>query len=445
MKAAETVFAKTKQQLTGDDFSEFHDHIIATNIRLPNGKDHLDAFLKNHPEDAPLRPALLTVFEGLQNVHELGSLVQIEERVEKELKVLKEQAKQQKFDPESGEVVEKVNFTRWKQQVMKRLKAHFQDEAEKALPTEAFFSQSAVKGLALFDLLARRYDVVAANPPYMGSGNMGPWLKSYVGSHYPEGKRDLYAAFILRDLQLSDKNGRIAMVTQQSWMFLRSFEDLRANAKSKKWVSGDRFCGLLNDTTIETICHLGEGAFQESADCRSICCSILFNKICPQIRHSLVAYRLIGPKTPELKERMLFQGMSQQNTEISSSIVQKQFLTIPQSPLCYWLRQRFFELLSGKTVNDIADVCQGLATANDGRYVRYHWEVSPTRWEKKIENKRWFPFEKGGGYGKWFGHQFWVIEWEKTGLRIKNFPRSVVRNESAYFKEGWTYGLHGQR
>ena len=72
MKAAETVFAKTKQQLTGDDFSEFHDHIIATNIRLPNGKDHLDAFLKKHPEDAPLRPALLTVFEGLQNVHGLG-------------------------------------------------------------------------------------------------------------------------------------------------------------------------------------------------------------------------------------------------------------------------------------------------------------------------------------------------------------------------------------
>ena len=133
MKAAETVFAKTKQQLTGDDFSEFHDHIIATNIRLPNGKDHLDAFLKKHPEDAPLRPALLTVFEGLQNVHELGSLVQIEEPVDKELKMLKEQAKQQKFDPESGEIVEKVNFPRWKQQVMKRLKAHFQDEAEKAI------------------------------------------------------------------------------------------------------------------------------------------------------------------------------------------------------------------------------------------------------------------------------------------------------------------------
>jgi SAM-dependent methyltransferase len=202
MKAAEAVFGKTKQQLKGDEFSEFHDHIIATNIRLPNGKDHLDAFLKKHPEDAPLRPALLTVYEGLQNVHELGSLVQIEEPVDKELKALKEQAKQQRFDPESGEVVEKVYFPRWKQQVMKRLKAHFQEEAEKALPTEAFFSQSAVKGLALFDLLARRYDVVAANPPYMGSGNLSVTSKRYIDFHYPKGKNDLFSAFILRNIQL---------------------------------------------------------------------------------------------------------------------------------------------------------------------------------------------------------------------------------------------------
>ena len=89
IKAADIVFKKKQKTLTGEGLAQFHNHIIATNIRLPKGKDHLDAFLKKHPEDTPLRPALLTVFEGLQNVHELGSLVQIEERSKRNLRCLR--------------------------------------------------------------------------------------------------------------------------------------------------------------------------------------------------------------------------------------------------------------------------------------------------------------------------------------------------------------------
>ncbi len=118
---------------------------------------------------------------------------------------------------------------------------------------------------------------------------------------------------------------------------------------------------------------------------------------------------------------------------------QSRFLTIPQSPLSYWLRERFFDLLAGPTLGDVADVVQGLATANDPRFVRFVWEAPPLEWGRDVRARRWAPFEKGGGYGKWFGHHFWVVDWEHSGARIKATPNPRVQNEQYYFKPGWTY------
>jgi hypothetical protein len=124
---------------------------------------------------------------------------------------------------------------------------------------------------------------------------------------------------------------------------------------------------------------------------------------------------------------------------IISRPLQARFLAIPQAPLCYWLRERFFDLLAGRTLGDVADVCQGLATADDARFVRFVWEVPPAEWARAARARRWVPFEKGGGYGKWFGHHFWAVDWEHDGARIKATPGPRVQNEQHYFKEGWTY------
>jgi hypothetical protein len=119
--------------------------------------------------------------------------------------------------------------------------------------------------------------------------------------------------------------------------------------------------------------------------------------------------------------------------------LQRRFLDIPDSPLSYWLRDRFFDLLAGRTLGDVADVGQGLATADDQRFVRFLWEVPPDEWTRPPRRRRWELFEKGGGYGKWFGHHFWAVDWEHSGARIKAYPNSAVRNEERYFQEAWTY------
>ncbi|MGB4235452.1 MAG: BREX-1 system adenine-specific DNA-methyltransferase PglX [Methanoregulaceae archaeon] len=438
MKAAEKVFETTQSQLSGKTLKSFQDHIIATNIRLPKSKDQLEVFLKKHPDDTLLKPALLTVLEGLQNVHELGSLVQIEEPVEKELRALKEKLGGQTTF--TGTLTGQITFrggardtdwAQWRRDVISRLKSHFQEEAQKASPSEAFFSHSAVKGLALFDLLSQRYDVVSANPPYMGSKNMGPWLKRYVEAHYPEGKRDLYAAFIIRNLQLSEKNARVAMVTQQSWMFLRSYSNLRmVDEENLKLVGKKGFTGLLRETTIETIAHLGPHAFTEIGG-EVVNTALLTIKNSKTTENNLIsAIRLIGGITPQEKISALKEslGNSTQNTYFKISA--QNFIQIPLTPIIYWLTPEIFSFfVHSNLLGEFAYTPKGLTTANNNRFLRYIWEC--------YNIPGWICYHKGGKFSKWHGLEIYLVRWGNNILEA--YGQSVIRNKKFYFKNGFTY------
>ena len=101
--------------------------------------------------------------------------------------------------------------------------------------------------LAQARLLAKRYDAVIANPPYMGSKGMNADLKEFAKKQYPNSKSDLFDIFIERNLNLTKESGVVAMITMQSWMFLSSYESLRNR--------------ILNQHTILSMAHLGARAF----------------------------------------------------------------------------------------------------------------------------------------------------------------------------------------
>lgn len=325
MKAASSAIEAGDHSLTPGP-QPLTPNLVASNIRLPKGKDHLKEFLAKNPQDSQLRPSLEVILDGMEHADELGSLLQIEKPVDTELQHLKSHhdALQSKAEIVQREMFKPTviqerlpfgieSYKEWKQKTLAALKDHFATESESADLVQSFFGRSAGRSLLLLDLLARRYDVVAANPPYMGSKNMGPVLKKYVERHYPLGKRDLYAAFILRCLELAADRGRVAMVTQQSWMFLRSFADLRAAEDPDA-----SFQGLLRETTIEALAHLGPGAFGEISG--EVVNTVLFSltKAAPSSDHRVTAFRLIGPKSPEEKDRLLRQALNSINNGNSS-------------------------------------------------------------------------------------------------------------------------------
>jgi hypothetical protein len=284
------------------DFVPRRVNLVATNIRLPKGTNHLEKFLKNHPEDHAIRLALETILAALDHVDEIGSLLEIDEPLDKRLAELRESlGRRAKYLSDGADDPEK-----WKRGIVERLREHFSAEAAGEDLSERFFGEAGEKGLSLLDVLSRRYDVVAANPPYMGSKNMGPVLKKHVERYFSAGKRDLYAAFILRCLRLAaPKTGRVAMVTQQSWMFLRSFADLRALDDDKRKKMPRAFGGILRDTTIEALAHLGEHAFDDPAAAGAFVTTFVIAVATPAADHRMTAFRLIGPKSPEEKDALL--------------------------------------------------------------------------------------------------------------------------------------------
>ncbi|MDY0059352.1 MAG: BREX-1 system adenine-specific DNA-methyltransferase PglX [Myxococcota bacterium] len=450
MKAAEKAF----------DFPGVPMNLVATNLRLPAGKDHLKAYLQAHPEDRPLQPALEVVFEGLQHADELGSLLQIEEPVERELKHLDAQRAKSRVHGAfvqmelgrpapmiQGELPVGVeSFEEWKAKALGSLEKHFAAEAQGADLGQAFFGRAAEKGLRLFEVLARRYDVVTANPPYMGSKNMGDLLKKYMHEHYYTGRRDLFSGFMIRCAGLSKIAGRIAMVTQQSWMFLRSFKDLRCLSGQKK-DREEMFGGLLVETSIESLVHLGEHAFEDVSAAGAFAVLLVMSNRRPTKKHCLKSIRLLGQKSPDEKRRILKECISGGESALAYHAPNDLLLRLPEKTLTYWLDEAVLGLfMGGEVISDVADTSKGLGTCNDARFVRCFWE---------IQDGRWRLLSKGGQYKKWSGCNTYVVDYYLNGIRMisdmnRKFPYLngnlglLIHDPDWYVRESLVYSEVGR-
>ncbi|MCL4509265.1 MAG: BREX-1 system adenine-specific DNA-methyltransferase PglX [Chloroflexi bacterium] len=272
-------------------------NLATTPSRLDTGV--LDRHLRRHPEDLVFKDLLEEIFASLEQAGILGSLLKPEEHLDAGINKLR-RTHTQRMDSDPTAMQLRATVTRLiqddpadaKRLLLERVAAIFNAEAANTGDVgDQLFGREAEQGVRLVQLLDRHYAVVVTNPPYMGSANMDRPLRSYVERQYPAGKRDLYATFIQRCLQLAAAQGKVAMVTQQSWMFLRSFADLRK--------------GILEQQTVDCLAHLGPRAFEEiSGEVVNIALFVVTQAI-PRQDHRLWAARLIGPKSPAEKDKLL--------------------------------------------------------------------------------------------------------------------------------------------
>jgi len=401
-------------------------HLVIADCVLQRGADY-QALLDIYKGDGPATEAIEAIWSALEHVRDLGSLVRIEEEVEAAVQLARRRS--------AGSFSELTDWAAYKSELVARLKSAFAAEASSRDERQRVFGTEAEKGLDLFELLSVRYDVVCTNPPYMGSANMGATLRQYVDNRYPLGRRDLFAAFIERGVWLLGDDGYLAMVTQQSWMFLRSYSELRFRSSDKPSAvsRGPLSKGVLGSTALNCLAHLGVGAFREvSGEVVNVALFTL-RTIVPPAHHRFSAFRLTSGASATSKAERLVRAAQSTSDPSRFALEQALLSGIPLAPIAYWIPEAIAVLLAGKNVADVADVVQGLATANDARWVRYWFEVS--------DFGRWRAHEKGGGYGKWCGHQWWVIDWRGTGSAVKSDPASVIRNPSYYDRQGWVYSF----
>ena len=284
------------------------------------------------------------------------------------------------------------------------------------------------------EALAQKYDIAVTNPPYMGSSGMSAKLSDYVKKNYPDSKSDLFAVFIEKCGQMPKKNGFQAMITQHAWMFLSSFEKLR---------------GKLLHTDIVNMAHLGARAFEEIGGEVVQTTSFVIRK--SHIADYKGEYcRLIDPTTQQGKENMFLTGENRYVAE------QCNFSKIPGSPMAYWVGTILQNVLSStEKLKELGRVTLGMRTGDNERFLRLWHEVPLTELclnafstlSAKNSGAKWFPYNKGGEYRKWYGNTENVVNWKDDGFEIKENTRRVypqlgdnlswkITSEDKYFTKG---------
>ena len=258
------------------------------------------------------------------------------------------------------------------------------------------------------ELLARRFDVVVANPPYMGSNAMNPVLKAFVRRTYPTAKKDLFSCFIERGYDLARVQGYSAMVTLHNWMFIASLEKMRRK--------------LLRTCAIRTLAHLGARAF-ESIGGEVVQTSAFVLQIMPPGGHPPVFVRLVDGRAEE-KRKALLSGANRY-----CNVPQDRFQLIPGCQVSYWLGDNVYALYArGQLLSNLVETRIGLVTGDNDRFLRRWWEVDVTEIgfgmqsseEAAASGLKWFPLNKGGAFRRWFGNLEYVINWQHDAQDIRN-------------------------
>lgn len=287
--------------------------------------------------------------------------------------------------------------------------------------------------ISIGEAMAGKYECVITNPPYMGGTGMSDKLIKFIKDNYVNSKTDLYSVFIDKCLKMVKINTFCAMITQHGWMFLSSFEKMRKDISKKH---------------IVNMIHLGARSFDEiNGEVVQTTAFVLRNST---NNDYLAKYSRLTEFIGESDKEKAFHNNG--NIYLSN---QNNYFRIPGNPIAYWSSESVINtFLKAKPLSEIAEPRQGVKTLDNNLFLKLWHEI---RFENiSFDNadldsaikskKKWFPYNKGGSYRKWYGNNDYVVNWENDGFEMKKLAvkkyGSVTRtitNISYFFKPGLTW------
>jgi hypothetical protein len=376
--------------------------IIKTNVHeivdadLSLSEEAIDYFTKNSLEKKTIREIL----EKFKNAKQYGSLI-------REIK---------------------IPFQKW----IDKLRDF--ENVNKDLIEKAYISELRLKLLPILrqgQLLSSKYHVTITNPPY--HSNYNEKLKKFLVKEYKDYKIDLYSCFMNRMHSFTGDNGYVSMVTPYSWMFIVSHKNLRKN--------------LLDKSTISCLLQLNYSVFTGAT---VPTCTFVLHK---QTKHPQGIYlrlnKTVGESLPTLIKESSLKEVSYKYLVSSEN-----FKEFPDYRIAYWATDSVKSAFNNnQRLDKFAEPKVGLQTGNNDLFLRFWNEVSYSDIafncksinESVNSEKKWFPYNKGGAHRKWYGNQFYVVNWYKDGQEIKNYKdergklKSRPQNTKYYFKEGLSW------
>ncbi|MEE0228712.1 MAG: BREX-1 system adenine-specific DNA-methyltransferase PglX [Slackia isoflavoniconvertens] len=307
------------------------------------------------------------------------------------------------------------------------------DQLARVASSDMFAASAAEKlqqAKATCELLAKRYTCVVANPPYMGSSSFGPFMSKWVKKNYPDVKSDLFSSFVVRMFNLAKDHGECGVMSPFVWMFIGSYEKLRNE--------------IIDNRTLTSLIQLEYSGFAGATV--PICTYTFHNSFIKGYKGGYV--RLSDFVGAAVQAPKALEAIGNPDCGWFYRRDAETFKQIPGTPIAYWASDALLDAFANaKQLNEYGKPRQGLATGENARFVREWWEVDDQASSYSCQSVqesvssacKWFPYNKGGDFRKWYGNNECVINWENDGHSVREYPGSVIRNPDYYFRSSITW------
>ncbi|MDM1445875.1 BREX-1 system adenine-specific DNA-methyltransferase PglX [Myroides odoratimimus] len=407
-----------------------HFNLVSSDFILPPYEQVKHIFFpseeKKTTAEQVVERVVISLWDDLMQAHKFGALIRIEEIVEQHLSAF-----------EKSEV---TLFTSAENETYLSFRKSFINDLYQAVSKYAstgvqnFMQVQAANAVTYLDVLTNKYDVAVANPPYTDSADFGPELKTFVEKHYKKPYKfhtNLYATFIKRCCELTHKEGKVAMIHPHTFMFIKSFEDVRKYMIDKTQID------LLVDYGLDRV-----NLFNSDVRLDATFYILSKNK-----NNKSSLFLQISNNQQERDKRESFEtALRDIKEKIANDRVyfldQNKLKIIDSWPFIYWISDEFRSNFKSTKISDNAKVATGLMTGNNDKFLRYWWEVDGADIinDKNKIDKKWAFYQKGGPYCKWSGNNWTIINFENQGSAL-----ATTDNKKYYFQEGITYSASGSK
>ena len=404
-------------------------HVVSTHFFLPDYENIKNTFEILGSWSDKQTQSIKLIWNDLCNAYKFGSLVRVEERLDA---LMPNEDNHMLFSNDQFE-----NLFSFKNNITTQLRNQVKNWSGEG--SNAYTLSKANDAISFLEIISQKYDVVVANPPYTDSADFGKELKEFVEENYKRPYKcntNLYAAFIKRCCELADDvYGKVGMVNPPTFMYIKTFEDLR------------KF--ILEKTHIDLFVEWGYlGMFSSFARVDSAMFILKMNKKISEFSTFIKLNDLYEMKRKAVLFNAYEDYINNRPNDRVYTLPQSKLKGIKSYPFIYWISDEFREKMKGKDLDKTVDIRAGIQTSNNNRFLRFWWEVDKSNIYNGTNLAKWIIYSKGGPFNKWYGNLWLLIDWEEDGNKLKKYLLSRGQDLHAqdyYFLEGITYSASGSK
>ncbi len=410
--------------------------VVSSDFYLPEYETVEHIFTQGLTLDKSQQKLIADIWKDLQYAYKFGSLIRINERLTSKLTHITDLI----VDAKHGNQMDM--FAAAEVDVHQDFAATFFINLKTAVDKYAqaqgntFLTSKTQDAITFLELLNNTYDVATANPPYTDSSDFGPDLKKFIESNYKKPYKfhtNLYATFIKRCYELTEKAGFIAMLHPLTFMYIKTFEDVR------------KF--ILTKTNINLLAELGLGGVFENSNVQVDAVMYILEKKSSKANGTYFDLKKFKNHTnkPSLFKEIYERFLSGEFEEHVFTIPQAKLKIIKSWPFIYWISDEFREKFGSSSLDKNAEIVSGVKTGNNNGAIRHWWEIKSQLIFNGTNEIRWVMYTKGGPFRKWSGNNWLCVNYTNNASYIRDQNSFNLVDEKYRENIGLSYSGSGSK